>query len=127
MEEIKKISPAGEKISPSQLARATTVVNGKIRDKGLSSSEIHFSRDHFDHSNLKLQDSDLKEQSKLSRQAPDPRVPQGETLKPKSHQAPKISPGDLVYVKPQGSKHPHCHWPVSGWESPDSQGNSHES
>ena len=47
--EVKKISPAGDKINPAQLAQALMCLNEKIRKRGLSSAEIHFARDSHDH------------------------------------------------------------------------------
>ena len=58
--ELRKISPDGDKLNPSELVKATMVLNNKIRKRGLTVSEIHFSRDSHDNSNLHLCDKDLQ-------------------------------------------------------------------
>ena len=45
--EIKKLSPDGEMLRLSDLAQATFAFNNKIRKRGLSASEIHFSRENL--------------------------------------------------------------------------------
>ena len=103
--EIKKFSPDGEKISPSELAKATMILNNKIRKRNLTASEIHFSRDTFDHSNLHLCDRQLQEEQKdlrlqnhksliKSRASKDNPAPQEEFIQ-----------GDLVFTHNSGSKH----------------------
>ena len=62
--EIKKLSPDGDRLLLSDLAQATFTLNNKIRKRGMSASEIHFSRDDHDHSNLSFQDKDLQQQQK---------------------------------------------------------------
>ena len=58
--ELKKISPTGSKLTCAQLAQATVLLNNKIRNRGLSASEIHFSRDSHSFENLKLDDNKLR-------------------------------------------------------------------
>ena len=53
--ELKKLSPDDDMLLLSDLAQATFILNNKIRKRGLSASEIHFSRDAYDHSNLHIQ------------------------------------------------------------------------
>ena len=65
--EIKKLSPDGDPLLLSDLAQATFTLNNKIRKRGMSASEIHFSRDDHDHSNLSFQDKDLQQQQKNHR------------------------------------------------------------
>ena len=57
--EIKKLSTAYSSISVKLLARATEIVNKKIRSQGLSSKEIIFCRDQSSHENLQILDSDV--------------------------------------------------------------------
>ena len=58
--EIKKIS-GNEKISTTVLAKATTFLNEKIRQQGLSAKEILFSRDQFSQANLQLNDDRISQ------------------------------------------------------------------
>ena len=59
-QELKKLSPNGGKLNAADLAQATMTLNNKIRKRGLTASEIHFSRDSHDHSNLRLDDKKLR-------------------------------------------------------------------
>ena len=61
--ELKKISPTGSKLTCAQLAMATVLLNNKIRNRGLSASEIHFSRDSHSSENLNIDDNQLREDS----------------------------------------------------------------
>ena len=60
--EIKKLSPTRNLVSVKLLAKATATVNEKIRNQGLSSKEILFSRDQFSHDNLKLEDDKISKE-----------------------------------------------------------------
>ena len=55
--ELRKISPHGGKLNTADLALATMSLNNKIRKRGLTAAEIHFSRDSHDGSNLILDDN----------------------------------------------------------------------
>ena len=66
-EELKKICPSGGKIDTADLAQSVMMLNCKIRNRGLSASEIHFSRDLYDHSNLFLDDKCLSNKQKALR------------------------------------------------------------
>ena len=60
--EIKKAAPNPNVINVRILARATAVVNEKIRHQGLSAKEIMFSRDQLTQENLKISDETLAEE-----------------------------------------------------------------
>lgn len=93
--ELKRLDPEGGKITPGILSQAVTNLNDRIRGHGLSASQVHFSRDHFTGKNLALKDSKLKEVRESRR------GPSGANLAP-----PKpIAPGQLVYIKAEGTKH----------------------
>ena len=103
--EIKKLSPTGDKISSLELAKASTLLNNKIRNRGFSAAEIHFSRDSLDNQNLTLDDSKLqveKISKRFNNHGPSSRskAPKG-LLKP----LPDVQEGDIVFVKNHGSKH----------------------
>ena len=80
-------------------------LNNKIRNRGLSASEIHFSRDSHDHSNLVLDDISLSNQQMDLRTQNHPRVLKSRTNKCSQPPAAHYNQGDLVYVKGDHSKH----------------------
>ena len=94
--ELIRLDPTGGKISPGTLALATTHLNNRIRQHGLSASQIHFARDEHTGKNLPLSDSKLREvretrKETSSRHKPPPPV--------------SVQPGQLVYLKAEGNKH----------------------
>ena len=103
--ELKKLSPLGNKISSLEISQATTLLNNKIRNRGLSAAEIHFSRGSDDNQNLFLDDSKL--QAKKISQRLYNHVPSSKSKAPGGHfqTLPDVSDGDIVYVKSHGSKH----------------------
>ena len=104
-EEFRRLSPEGEKISTGQLAQAVTMLNNRTRNQGLSAAEIHFSRDPVRGENLNLDDAKMLEERLQKRE-----INQGHSIKSKAKgggpcQKPDCGPGDIVYVKKDGSKH----------------------
>ena len=55
--EIRRLCPSENKISSGLLSQAVTNLNNRVRNQGLSSSQIHFSRDTNLGQNLFLDDS----------------------------------------------------------------------
>ena len=104
--EFLKLSPHGEKVNSSDLAQATLALNNKIRKRGMTASEIHFSRDAHDHENLHLNDDELKQQCMNLRSQNHAHLIKnraGKRTKTKTDQS--FSKGDLVYMKNSSSKH----------------------
>jgi hypothetical protein len=91
--ELKKISPAGAKLGPADLAKATLILNSRIRKSGLTASEMHFSRDSATLG--KLHKEPLKEQQKSKTHAETKQQPPRQT----------VSTGDTVFIKSHGDKH----------------------
>ena len=104
-EELKKLSPAGEILSTFELAQAVTSLNNKIRNRGLTAAEIHFSRDSHDHQNLYLDDSKLQSQQKHKRE--ENHGPSAKSKAPSGKQQvlPHLEQGEIVYIKSHGDKH----------------------
>lgn len=103
--ELKKLSPLGAKISSLEISQATTLVNNKIRNRGLTAAEIHFSRASYDNDNLALDDSKLRADRIFQRFSN--HGPSSKSKTPGGHRQtnPDIQEGDIVYVKNHGSKH----------------------
>ena len=94
--ELIRLDPTGGKISPGTLALATTNLNSRVRQHGLSASQVHFARDEHTGENLSLSDPKLREvretrKETSSRHKPPPPV--------------SVHPGQLVYLKAEGNKH----------------------
>ena len=104
-EELRKISPSGNKINTVELAQAVLALNRKIRNRGLSASEIHFSRDFNDGSNLLLNDSQLCDKKIRLQQQNRTRL--AHSRAPEGREPTTISPakGDIVLIKHGGTKH----------------------
>ena len=105
-EEIKKIHPDGGKLTPGTLSLAVTTLNDRVRGHGLSASQLHFSRDHLTGKNLPIKDSRFKELREARREHHNPisakaKAPAGAKPPP----AKVIKPGQMVYIKGEGTKH----------------------
>ena len=104
-QEIRRLCPTESKITLSTLSRAITNLNSRIRNQGLTASQIHFSRDTNTGENLNLDDSKLVTDKLQKRKTNHPqsalsKAPKGKSVKIQDYQA-----GDIAYVKNQGSKH----------------------
>ena len=95
--ELKRLDPEGGKLTSGTLSRAVTNLNDRIRGHGLSASQLHFSRDHITGKNLTLRDSRFKEVRETRREKGSSGA-KGPPPKP-------IPPGQMVYVKAEGTKH----------------------
>ena len=94
--ELVKLAPHGGKIDAGVLAQATTNLNNKVRQHGLSASQLHFARDQHTGKNLPISDSRIRKvreerKAASSRHSPPPPVP--------------LQPGQVVYIKGEGDKH----------------------
>ena len=103
--ELKKISPSGGRLNSAQLAQALLSLNEKIRNRGLSASEIHFARDSHDHQNLQLDDKFLKTEQENLRLKNHPYLVKSRKSKEKPQQTTTILPGDIVFQRDGLSKH----------------------
>ena len=103
--ELVKLSPSGDKIDISTLAQATMLMNTKIRNRGYTAAELHFSRDSHDNKNLILDDFSLKEKQKTLRQQNHPYLAKSRAPNGKPQSVPLLEQGDIVYLKAPGSKH----------------------
>ena len=93
-QEIRKICPEPRPLTVSELARATCNLNNRIRKSGLTASEVQFSRDFSDGSNIPLVDKDLKDKNIRDRL--------GSLNK---SDAPPPDQGDMVLIPHSASKH----------------------
>ncbi|XP_066272397.1 uncharacterized protein [Branchiostoma lanceolatum] len=97
-EELCKVDPLGQPVSPAQLAVITARVNAKVRSNGLSSREYLFQRDQFNGEQIPLSDKSLlakQNQRRLDNHTPSSKS-KASTRKVKP--APLITVGDLVYL-----------------------------
>jgi len=92
--EIRKICPDHTTLTNADLARATSILNNRIRKAGLTAGEIQFSRDFSDGTNLPLKDETIQTKNIVDR----PRPP---SLQPPH---PPPPPGNLVLIKSTTSK-----------------------
>ena len=103
--ELKKLSPSGDKLTSAQLAQATVLLNSKIRNRGLSAAEIHFSRDSHNSENLQLEDSQLKQQQIKLRDDNHSSSARSKAPRGKVPDQPDLQQGEVVYIKNHGTKH----------------------
>ena len=103
--ELRKLSPSGGPLNSAQLAQALMTLNAKIRQRGYSAAEIHFARDSHDHGNLLLDDEELMSRQKSLRSQNHAYL--SKSRAPKAKQRPSLvpTPGDIVFIKNDGSKH----------------------
>ena len=102
--EIKKIS-GNEKISTTVLAKATTFVNEKIRQQGLSAKEILFSRDQFSQANLRLNDDRISEDVMERRHTNNEYSARSKAQVNRKATKADVQKGNVVFLKQEGDKH----------------------
>ena len=95
--ELVKLAPDGGKVDAGILAQAVTNLNNKVRQHGLSASQVHFARDQHTGKNLSIEDSRLRKVREDRKQA-SPRH------RPPSPPAVPVQPGQVVYIKREGDK-----------------------
>ena len=102
--EIKKLSPNQNFVSVKLLAKATSAVNEKIRNQGLSSKEILFSRDQYSHANLPLEDKSISENVMRERTTNNAYSAKSKAQVQKSASSANAKKGKTVFLKNDGSK-----------------------
>jgi hypothetical protein len=103
--EITRQHPDGGALSTTMLAVIVATLNSRIRNRGLSAKEILFQRDNHSFAQLNISDSNLRSQQLNQRKAN--HLPSAVSKAPKGVPPNQITfhPGDLVYIKADGSKH----------------------
>ena len=104
-DEIRKLCPKETQISTGLLSQAVTNLNNRVRNQGLSSSQIHFSRDTHIGLNLHLDDKNLMDEKLKKRKENHESSARSKAPKAKPTIKPKIVPGQIVYAHSEGSKH----------------------
>ena len=102
--EIKKAASSRKTLNIKVLAKATTAVNEKVRQQGLSAKEIIFSRDQVTLENIDLKDEALAEEKMKIRETENiysAKSKASTSLPAKSANALR---GQLVFLKKDGSK-----------------------
>ena len=95
--EIKKLSSIYSSISIKLLAKATEIVNEKIRSQGLSSKEIIFCRDQTSHENIQISDNQIIEEKMIDRLTSNISIHVPAALA-------NAKKGNLVFLKQDGDK-----------------------
>ena len=103
--EIKRLCPKETKITSGLLSQAVTNLNNRIRNQGLSASQIHFSRDTNIGTNLHLDDTKLIEDKLQKRRDNHDISAQSKAPGAKKHTQSNIVPGQIVFARNDGTKH----------------------
>ena len=103
-DEIRKLSN-NKGVNVRILAKATTVVNEKIRHQGLSAKEIMFSRDQFSQENLSLNDETIATQKMELRKDKNIDSAKSKAQVQRPAAPANASKGQLVFLKHEISKH----------------------
>ena len=103
--ELRRISPDGGKLDAGTLSLAINTLNNKVREHGLSSSQVHFSRDSNTGTNLNLDDAKLKKTKDDRRARTNPITARSKARGGKEHIRAEVEPGKIVYLKSDGDKH----------------------
>ena len=105
-EELRKIDPHDQPITPTQLAVTTANLNTKLRSHGISAREFLYQRDQFSGTQIPLSDSDLIDEQHLRRTSN--HLPSVRSKFPKSPDtvgpSPSLSIGDIVYIRSDRDK-----------------------
>ena len=102
--EIKKISSSPNYIDAKILARATSVVNEKIRNQGLSAKEILFARDQNTFENIPLRDDTLQEETMDKRNRNNVASAKSKATVNREAIPANACKGQVVFLKQEGSK-----------------------
>ena len=103
-QEIKKVAPSRNAVNIRILAKATSIVNEKIRHQGLSAKEILFSRDQFTLENLNLSDEKLAEEKMRIREKENIYSAKSKASTPFKATSAQAQKGQLVFLKKDGNK-----------------------
>jgi hypothetical protein len=103
--ELKKAYPNGGPVSSSSLALVVATLNTRVRNRGLSAKEILTQRDHITGEQLNLIDADLSEQQHELRSSNHTTSAHSKAPRGKAASMLHVSPGNLVYLKCDGTKH----------------------
>ena len=104
-EELRKLSPSADKINLGDLAQVSISLNRKIRNRGFSAEEIHFSRDSFTNKNLALCDKDLSDKQLSLKLDNHERLANSRTPNCQAPTIPRPNAGDIVFLKSGDTKH----------------------
>ena len=102
--EIKKLTPANNVIDIKTLAKATNIVNERVRGSGFSSKEILFSRDQWTQENLNLRDEAFVEDTMKKRIKDNEYSSKSKATIKKPAARANANEGQLVFLKQDGSK-----------------------
>ena len=97
-EELVRLSPAGEQVSPIVLAKAIARLNARIRSSGLSAREMLFQRDQFSNVQIPVADLDII-RKQHERRLENHLASEKSKCPTQRRQTPtSIQTGDLVYI-----------------------------
>ena len=102
--EIKKCSPAHNVLDVKILAKATTAVNEKIRNQGLSAKEILFSRYQLSSDNLYLEDNNIVDTVMENRKLNNEYSSKSKAAVQRKASSANAKEGQLVFLKHDGEK-----------------------
>jgi hypothetical protein len=103
--ELKRVYPSGNPITPYQLASVVSVLNGRIRNRGLSAKEILYQRDNDTGHQLNFDDAHLADLQYTNRYKAHEASAKAKAPKGQKATDCMVHPGDLVFMKNEGSKH----------------------
>ena len=103
--EIKRLAPNAGPISAGTLAMAVCNTNNRIRMSGLSAKEIVTKRDGYSGDPLQFEDKDISRLRYEKRLQNHQSSERSKSSGGKIAQSIEVSPGDIVHVKNEGTKH----------------------
>ena len=102
--ELLRIDPSGAAVTQSNLRQALKNLNTRIRNRGLSSQEMLFCRDHCTGTQLSFQDGLLSRQQESFREQNHTHSSRSKANGALPAQAAAVTVGDLVFIKAEGNK-----------------------
>ena len=103
--EIKRLAPNAGPISAGTLAMAVCNTNNRIRMSGLSAKEIVTKRDGYSGDPLQFEDKDISRLRYEKRLQNHQSSERSKSSGGKIAQSIEVSPGDIVHIKNEGTKH----------------------
>ena len=108
--EIKKAKPEGGTISPTLLAVVVNTLNSRLRNRGLSATEILFQRDNQPGSQITFSDAHMADEQYHKHLKNHPYSAKSKATKGSAATKMYVYPGDLVFLKDDGIKHTAHDW-----------------
>ena len=97
--DLRRLSPEGGKLDSSVLSQAVNALDDRVREQGLTASQIHFARDHHLGTNMNISDRKLGLAKDGKKETRNHSTTKSKAGGGKEHVKLNVRPGDIVYLR----------------------------